>query len=469
MPQYVDDTTIQKALAQAFEILEKVGIIFENECACEYFKNRGARVEGDKIFIPHALLEEALSSTPKIDTSAPVQKRVIAANPFGNAPFILDDQTGAIRRCKIVDAVKMYQVSETSPLYHCANPGCADPVDNDAPGQFMAQVAMALKYSAKYLSLGLRATGSNVQNGDVYGSARRAFRLVREFYDLWDQPALTQAICPNPPLAYDRESLANLAAALDEKQAITIVPCSLGYMTGPESIMGLVIHDFALSLAGLAYIQLKSPGHPTTFCDSSTISNIQTLQPNYGSVEAVFIQVIFYELCKALDLPGIICGSYGDGTAVDYQAGMEAMLTTMLPFSLTGVNEVWCNPGLMAGFACGSFHKAILDEETINYANRMLRGVDLNIDPLLPEQLASGRDAGSFLSTGTIDVYRRDNYLTKIFNKRGIAQVTTADSTDLARQAELALAERIAAYQLPERSAAQKKLLQPYLPSPCRY
>jgi trimethylamine---corrinoid protein Co-methyltransferase len=123
----------------------------------------------------------------------------------------------------------------------------------------------------------------------------------------------------------------------------------------------------------------------------------------------------------------------------------------------------------MAGFACGSFHKAILDEETINYVNRMLQDVDLKVDPLLLEQLVDGRDAGSFLSAGSMDTYRRDNYLTKIFNKRGISQANTADSTSLAQQVEQALSERIAAYQLPERSAAQKKLLQPYLPSLCRY
>ncbi len=469
MQRFVDAATIKNALAHAFDIVKNIGVFFESENARDNFTKRGARVEGDKVFISHALIEEALQSTPKMDYSSPAQKRVAAATPFGNAPFILDDETGAIRRCNIKDAVKLYQISETSALYESANPGCADPLDNDAPDQFIAQVAMTLKYSTKYPSFGLRATGSNAQNGDVYGSARRALRLIREFYDLWDKPVMTQSICPNPPLAYDRECLDNLCAAIDEEQAISIVPCSLGYMTGPENIMGLVIHDLATSLAGLVFIQLKSPGHPTSFCDSSSISNIQTLQPNYGSAEAVFIQVIFYELCKHLKLPCVICGSYGDGTAVDYQAGMEALLTTMFPFSLTEISEVWCYPGLMAGFACGSFHKAILDEEMINYANRMLRGVDQTIDPQVQDLIAAGRDAGSFLSTGSMNTYRRDNYLTKLFHKRGIVQDNADDTTHLTHKVQRALEERIAAYQLPERSAAQQKLLQPYLPSSCRY
>jgi trimethylamine--corrinoid protein Co-methyltransferase len=469
MGRLVDDVTIQNAYIQAIEIIEKIGVRFESEVVRGFFNNRGARVEGDKVFIPRHLMEEALETTPKQDYSVPAQKRVVAATPFSNAPFILDDDTGAIRRCNIEDAIKMYHISETSSLYECANPGCADPVDNDGPDQFVSQIAMGLKYSDKYPSIGLRATGSTAHNGDVYASARRAFRLVREFYDVWDEPVMTQGICPNPPLAYDHECLDNLRAAIDEQQAISIFPCTLGYMTGPESIMGTVIHDFAMSLAGLAFIQLKSPGHPTSLSNFSTISNIQTLQPNYGSAESVFIQVIFYELCKFLSIPCVICGSYGDGTAVDYQAGMEALLTTMLPFSLTEVNEVWCYPGILAGFACGSFHKAILDEEMMRYANRMLQGVEMAVDPELPELLAAGQEAGSFLLIGSMDTYRRDNYLTKIHNKWGIALADNAEKTNLAYKVQQVLEKRIAAYQLPERTAAQKKLLQLHLPSLCQY
>lgn len=469
MKRFVDDATIQSAYMQALEIVEKVGVRFESEVVRELFRKHGARVEDDKVFISRRLMEEAIENTPKQDYSIPSEKRVIAATPFSNAPLILDDGSGTIRRCNIDDAVKLYQINETSSLYECSNPGCADPVDNDAPDQFAAQIAMALKYSDKYPSIGLRATATNSLNGDVYGSARRAFRLVREFYDVWDEPVMTQGICPNPPLTYDRECLDNLLAAIDEKQSISIFPCTLGFMTGPESIMGTVIHDFALSLAGLALIQLKSPGHPASLCNFSTISDIRTLQPNYGSAESVFIQVIFYELCKFQSIPCVICGSYSDGTAVDYQAGMEAHLTTMLPFSLTEVNEVWCYPGILAGFACGSFYKAILDEEMMRYSNRILQGVEMTVDPKLPDFLAEGLAAGSFLGIGSMDAYRRDNYMTKIFNKWGIAHAGNFQKTNLAYQAQQILESRIAAYQLPERSAAQKKLLQPYLPSQCRY
>jgi len=467
MRRFVDEVTLQNTYMQVLEILEKVGVRFESEAARELFKERGAIVEGDKVFIKRPLLEEALAATPKQEYGEVTARRAVAAAPFSNAPFLLDDETGAIRRCNMEDAIKLYKIGETSSLYECANPGCADPVGNDAPDQFVAQMAMVLKYSDKYPSFGLRATGSNSRQGDVYGSARKALRLAREFYDTWDEPVMVQGICPNPPLAYDQECLDNLFATIDEKQAVSLFPCSLGFMTAPESIMGTVIHDFAMSLAGLTLIQLKAPGHPTSLCNFSTISDIKTLQPSFGSSECIYIQVIFYELCKSLSLPCVLCGSYGDGTSVDYQAGMEAMLTTLLPFNLTEVDDVWCYPGLMSGFALGSFAKAILDEETLRHANRALQGVDMTIDPDLPKLLAAGLEAGSFLGVGSMDTYQRDSYRTEVFNKDGIAKASGARK-DLAHHIQEIIAARIASYELPKRSAAQQKLLEPHLPSMCR-
>jgi len=111
MIKFVNDMTLQNAYMQAMEIIENIGVRFESEVVRELFKKRGARVEGDKVFIPCRLMEVALETTPKQDYNVPTQKRVVAATPFSNAPFILDYDNGAIRRCNIGDAIKMYQIN----------------------------------------------------------------------------------------------------------------------------------------------------------------------------------------------------------------------------------------------------------------------------------------------------------------------------------------------------------------------
>ena len=74
MRKFVDDVTIQNAYAQAIEIIENVGVRFESEVVRALFNQRGARVEGDKVFIPRHLMEEALErvTTPKtVPTASP--------------------------------------------------------------------------------------------------------------------------------------------------------------------------------------------------------------------------------------------------------------------------------------------------------------------------------------------------------------------------------------------------------------
>ena len=172
MNQFATETTHKEAYAQALEILESVGVRFASEEVRQLFQAHGAQIDGDKVRIPGFLVEEALGTTPKQSESLSEKKRIVAATPFSSAPFILDDDTGVLHRCTIEDAVKFYQINETSNLYECVNPGCADPQDNDAPDPFVAQIAMSLKYSNKYPSIGLRATRSTALDGDVYGSAR---------------------------------------------------------------------------------------------------------------------------------------------------------------------------------------------------------------------------------------------------------------------------------------------------------
>ncbi|HMM06537.1 MAG TPA: trimethylamine methyltransferase family protein [Clostridiales bacterium] len=469
MKKYVEEQTLENAYMQVLDIIENVGIRFESTEVRDFFQQRGAKICGENVLIPRNMMEEAISATPKQDYGEITEKRVVAATPFCNAPFVIDDHTGKISRCKLEDEIKMYQINETSPLYESANPGFADPEDIDVDDSFIAQIAMTLKYSNKYPSIGLRATGSNAKDGNVYKSARKGFRLVREFYDIWDEPVMTQGICPNPPLAYDRESLDNLKAAIDEKQAISLFPCSVSFMTGPERILDLVVHDFALALAGLCYIQLLSPGHPVSLSEFSTISDIRTLQPVYGTPESIIIQVIFYEISKYLKLPCVICGSYSDAIMADYQSGAETMLTMMLPFQLTEIDEVWCYPGHMSGFSCGSFQKAILDEESMRYVNRALRKTDCTIHESLPKQLIAAQDEGSFLSIGSMTTYREDHYLTELFNKTGVAKAKSSDENTLRETVDRIIRQRINSYELPQHTESQKKLLQPYLPTICRY
>ncbi len=469
MQNVLNKETIESIYECATDILATVGVEFGMSSARELFKKNGAKIDGKKVYFPPSFLTKILNLMPKYKYEPANIKRLVAASPFSNAPMILDDSTGQSRRGTIDDAIKVYQLTETSKLYKSVNPGVADPegLDNDDP--FIAQIAMLLKYSDKWPGLALYATKSNTKNGDVYTSAKKAIQLIKEIKEDDKNPVMGQGICPMAPLSYDEDSLINLTVLVEEKQDITIFPCTLSFMTGPESLMGIVIHDIALSLAGAVYVQLLKPGTNVNFSSFSTMTDMRTMQPVYGSPEYLHVQIMFYEVCLHYEMSCALCGCFSDGIRNDYQGGFESCFTAIAPYFMTDVEEIWCYPGHMAAFAGGSFNKIIFDEELMINCNRILQGLNLSIDPLLKDKLGKSLETKSFLTIGDVSIYRKEQRISKIFDKRGITLDNSSSKKGMNINADNEINRRCASYILPERSKTQKLLLSKYLPTQCKY
>ena len=467
--ELLNKETIESIYEKAADILATIGVEFEVDSAVGLFKKNGAKVEGKKVFISPSLLKRALGSLPKVKYTPTHNKRLVAASPFSNAPMIIDDITGKIRRGNIQDAAKMYQLAETCDLYESINPGVVDPEGNDSEDQYIGQIAMMLKYSDKFPNLSLRATKSNTKNSDVYSSAKKAIQLIKEIKGDDSSPVMGQGICPMAPLSYDEESLINLTVLVEEEQDITIFPCTLSFMTGPESLLGIVVHDIAICLAGVVYVQLLKPGTGVSFSNFSTMTDMRSLQPTYGSPEFLHVQIMFYEVCLHFEMSCVLCGCLSDGTRNDYQSGFESCFTSIAPYYMTQVEEIWCYPGLMAAFAGGSFKKMILDEELLINCNRTLQGLNLSFDPMLKDKLAESMKTKSFLTIGSPAIYRKEQRVSNIFDKKGIDPNNFASEIAVDVNVSKEIEKRCAAYILPDRSKAQKNQLQKYLPSQCKY
>ena len=467
--QLLNKETIETIYEKARDILATIGVEFESESVLNLFKSNGAKVEGKRVFITPTLLTTALESLPKVKYIPTHKRRLVAASPFSNAPMIRDDVTGRFRHGNIQDAILMYQLAETSDLYESINPGVSEPEDNDSEDPYIGQMAMMLKYSDKFPGICFRATKSNTKNSDVYTSAKKAIQLIKAIKGDDGSPVMGQGISPNAPLSYDEESLINLTVLVEEEQDITIFPCTLSFMTGPESLLGIVVQDIANCLAGMVYIQLLKPGTNVSFSNFSTMSDMRTMQPVYGSPESLHVQIMFYEVCLYLEMNCVLCGCLADVTRNDYQAGFESCFTTLAPYYMTQVEEIWCYPGIMAGFAGGSFEKMILDEELIINCNRTLQNLDLAFDPLLKDKLAESLESRSFLTIGSPSIYREEQRVSPIFDKKGIELGSDRSEDHVGINVSKEIEKRCAEYVLPERSKDQIKLLQKYLPSKCRY
>jgi len=466
--RFLSDAVISQLHDKVSEALLKVGIKFENDEALGLFRRNGFKVEGKYVYFTDKQIEDALSHMTPFEPEE-VTERSVASQLFYGVPYMLDEKTNVHRRATVEDAVKMYKLGETSDIYGGSGIAVVDPWDNDGDNPYLAQVAMLLKYSDKYFTNGFRASSYNTNNRGVYQSACRALEMVKEIRGAKDGEAfMGQCVCPMSPLCYDDECILNMKAAALFGQAVTICPCSVGYLTGPANIYGLNVHDMAIALAGTVYLQLLKPGTEVYYSVCSAQADLRYMQPSYGAVEEVFVAVAFYELCLSYKLCSSICAELTDAIKPDYQSGVESALTTILPFELTDLDIVYCYPGLMSGFSCGSFEKAIYDEELVRVTNRYLQGISPKLDDNIIEDLLNAKETESFFRPKSPKRFKEDFYMPSGFYKGGV-YFNESKRKDIHTKALEEIDRRLETYQLPERSAGQKKLLNQYLPSQCKY
>ncbi len=451
----------------ALNTLEKVGIVFDTKKSLAAFKNHGFEVIGNRVYMSSNKVEEYLELMPKYTYPQSEKKIVRATTPFLNSPALYDDETKKFRRTTLKDVIKAHILSETSELYEFANPSLIDPFDLDCDDSYASQIALTLRYTTKPLNIGIRATINCTKDGKVYESAKRTLKMIKDFYGRKDEIVCYQGLCPMSPLAYDVECLENLDALMEEAQGIVLFPCTMSYVTGPETLMGVVVHDVALCLAGIIYVQMFSPGTEVSMCSFSTMSDIRTLQPSYGSTEYMHLQVMFFEICKQLGINCTVCGITCDNLDVDFQAGSESMLTASLPFSLTEISDVWCYPGSMAGFAGASFKKLILDEDIIRCLNKGLNP-KYELDSNLLEKLETTKKKSGFLKIGKMNLYRHDHYLSDTFTKKSINSGAATNEADIDNAVKKIIDHRLSIYKEPDLTREQLNILSPYLPTEFR-
>ncbi len=467
--RFLNDGLISELHNKVSEVLQKVGIRFENEEALELFRAHGMKVDGQYVYFTDRQIEEALACFSSFEMGE-ITERSVTSQLFYGVPYILDENTNICRNATVADVVKMYKLGETSDLYGGCGIAVVDPCDNDAEDKYLAQIAMMLKYSDKYFTNGFRASSYNTKDKEVYASACKAIELIKEFRSTGeDDNYMNQCVCPMSPLAYDDECILNIKAAVVNGQSVTICPCSIGYLTGPVTIFGLNVHDMAIALAGTVYIQLLRPGTEVYYSVCSTQSDLRTMQPTYGSVEEIFVSVAFYELCLSYKLCSSICAALTDAIRPDYQSGVESALTTLMPFELTQLDVVYAYPGLMSGFSCGSFEKAIYDEELVRVSNRYLKGISLSLDEGIIEDMYKAKTTDTFLYTKSSQRFREDFFMAKGFYKGGIAPHEYPGKDELKHNALNEISRRIDNYVLPQRTLEQKRILNRYLPSQCKY
>lgn len=465
---FISKNEVENIHENVVRILENVGVIFENQRALDTFREHGAKVEGNKVFIPRKMLEEAVKTAPETFElhantvgTAKVGGGSMLSGGIGGNIYIQED--GVIRKMTNRDVVDQFKLNETSPItrYGLVNP-FMETTGFTTEQKVFGRLAFALKYSQKY-HFSVNCITDGVEPDRIYRYIQDGIRLVKEFEGINDKPVIMEGINPLSPLAFDHGPIEKLFANCHEGQALWFTPCSMPLLTGPPSVAGLLSTTTAEALAGLVLAQLVRPGTPVIFGNTSASTNMRTIQLCIGSPESTLIAYGAAAMADYYKLPFRNGGALSDAKDLDFQAGAESMM--MLYATLASRPDYILHMcGVLGTFNVVSFEKFLLDEEIIAMVLRQLQGISVNEETLCYNEIEKIGARGNYLQGRTPKLYRQEYHMAQLFNKEDPNQWQKEGSRSVRESAKEKVAQRLESYMPPVLDKEQLELVDPLIP-----
>lgn len=470
--QYISKASVEKIHENTLRILSEIGVNFENERALEVFKKHGTRVEGETVFIDEKMLDAALQAAP--------EKFMLYSSSYKNmeigggsmmkialASNIYIQDGERIRKTTNEDNINQFKMGIMSPVIDSA-------VLNQFPDtkQFTAEekifgvYAMDLKYSGKsHINANEMTLG--LDPGAVYGLTRKGIQLIKEFEGIRDRYVCYRSLNVLSPLTYDSAPIEKIFAACDEKQPLILSPCAMPVLTGPPSVAGILSMNNAEILAGLVLIQLIRPGTGFVYGNTSGSSDLKTLQLTIGTPETALIAYGTAALADRYGLPFRTGGSLSDAKDLDGQAGAETMMLLKATIDVQP-DVIYHTIGTLGTFNVLSLEKFTMDEEIIGMLERERSGIDCSEEKLCFDAIRKVGPRGTFLKGRTPKMYREEFYKTSLFNKEDPNQWQNEGGISIKEKAGNEVQKRLEAYEAPDRTKDQCRLLDAFIPKAYR-
>jgi len=282
--EYFSPEQLRVIHAGALEILRDVGSDLHHEQARALLKGAGATVEDKRVFLPPALVEQALSTAPSqiiiYDRDGNPALDLSGRNAYfgtgSDCIYLLDSFTGERRVFAEEDMIDAVRLCEALPhIDFLMSMGMMSEVKAEV--QCQRQYANLLKYSKKpQVVIAIDASCLD----DIVELAAAVAPGGRE--ELRQKPRFVLYTEPTSPLVHTFESIDKLLYAAANAVPTNYAPGMMAGATGPVTPAGAITLAAAENLFGLVLHQLTGPGAPFVFGAGMSNIDMQSMQPSYA-------------------------------------------------------------------------------------------------------------------------------------------------------------------------------------------
>jgi trimethylamine--corrinoid protein Co-methyltransferase len=466
IPYYamLDEDALARIEAQAFHLLEQVGIEFRGDPdALRRWQESGAEVSGTRVRVAPELVRQLLASAPAefVQTARNPARSVRIGGkhqvfaPVYGSPFVRDLEGGR-RYGTLEDFRRLVKLThQLEPLHHSGFVTCEPcdiPVSKRHLDMLFAHMTLTDKPHLGAITEKSRAEDSVAMARLLHGP------------EIFDHECVIMAnVNTNSPLLVDKVVTEAAAVYSGAGQGLIAVPFILSGAMGPVTTAAAIAQALAEAMIVGAYTQLVRPGAPFILGNFLSSMNLRSGAPTFGMPEPLMSNLVIGQLARRLNLPLRCGGALTASKLPDFQAAAESA-DSMLSTVLGGANYVLHAAGWLEGGLATGYEKLVLDADRLGAYAVVLRGFSTDSEALGTDAYADVEPGGHFLaSKHTLAHYTTAFYEAALSDSNSVEQWEERGAKDAAKRAYDRWNQLLAEYEPPPLDPAKREALEDYV------
>jgi len=383
----------------ALEVLRRTGIRFFHPGAVDLLKEAGAFIsDGNLVKIPARMVEDAIASAPS---------RVIMCNRYGEPAVFLEDrtvnfgtgsdcinfldyETGAHRKFVTQDIINGYRLCDALPNIDFVM-SIGIPTDVESELAYDTQMALMLEHTTKPMVIVTDDLATCQRAIDMAAAVAGGHEALRE------RQSILLYSEPSSPLQQSESAVDKLMLMAKYELPVVHSPAPLMGGTGPITMASGLAMSIAEIFSSLVVHQLTNPGAPYIFGAGLHHMDMKAAQICYASPEFQLTKSAIAQMGRRYGIPTWGYAGCTDAKVFDEQASLESLLSVMMA-KLSGANLIH-DVGYMEGGLTCSFEMIVLTDELIALTDNLMKGIEINDDTLMLDEIHNVGPGGHFLST----------------------------------------------------------------------
>jgi len=449
-------TQCRKIHEAALSILEKTGALFQCPEALQILKKGGARVDGERVYIPAPMVEWALKTVPHQFTlhdqegkpKHSVGGRHCLFGTGSDCLNILDHRTGEHRDPSIRDLAELITLCDFLPNIDFLM-SMVIPADFPRNMADRIQMELMLTHSTKPIigvSFSYEGTVDIIQMAEIVAGGPESLR---------NHPFFIHYVQPVRALVHNEETVMKLIhTARKGLPCLYLVSAIMG-MSSPITTAGYQAMGAAGQLAALVLAQLIREGTPFVVRGGRVVvMDMKTMLATFADPGN---RIFSSDMAHFYNLPSFGTAGCSDSKTMDWQAVAEGSLTLMAD-ALVGANLIH-DVGYIEAGVTYSAEMLVLCNEIIDWIKAFKRGAPVNEETLALDLIDELGFKGDFLSTDHTLNHFREQWQPVLFDRNAYTRWKELGSPDLKGKILAKIGEILSKHQCRELPSGIKQVL----------